>query len=86
MSDEYGDYLFEYPYQGSRWGLTIRATSREDAQARFKALAWGEFKGGPCETLSAASPRGWFVPLIVWWRNMRTRQNAERAPRTRRGQ
>lgn len=68
-AQEFGDYLFEYPYQGSRWGFTIKASSQADAQARFRALAWAEFKGGPCETVSALSPKGVLVPLIVWWRN-----------------
>lgn len=38
-------YLFEYPYLGQRWSLEIKATSPEDAEARFKALLWGEYKG-----------------------------------------
>lgn len=71
MSEQFDDYLFEYSYQGARWGFTILATSQEDAQARFKALGWAEFKGGPCKKIPASTPRGWLVPLRVWWRNKR---------------
>jgi hypothetical protein len=42
---KYRTYLFEYPYKGDRWGFEIEATSPEDAEARFKALPWGEYKG-----------------------------------------
>lgn len=71
MVEKFEKYLFEYPYQGSHWSFTIMATSQEDAQARFRALGWAQFKGGPCETIPAVSPRGWLVPLSVWWRNRR---------------
>lgn len=45
MEPEYKTYLFEYPYNGSRWAFHIKAASPEDAQARVKALPWGEYKG-----------------------------------------
>lgn len=46
MTDEtYQTYIFEYPYKGRRWGFEIMATSPEDAEARFKALQWGEYQG-----------------------------------------
>jgi hypothetical protein len=47
MEEKYETYSFEYPYKGHKWGIDILATSPEDAQARFKALAWGEYVGGP---------------------------------------
>ena len=42
---KYKTYLFEYPYRGDRWGFEIMATSPEDAEARFKALPWGQYSG-----------------------------------------
>lgn len=73
-TERWEEYLFEYPYQDGRWAFTILATSQEDAQARFKALPWAEFKGGPCETIPVHSPHGWLVPMIVWWRNRARRR------------
>jgi len=73
MSEKFEDHLFDYPYRGSRWGFTIRAASREDAEARLKALGWAQYSGQLHETIPAMSPRGLFVPLIVWWRNFMAR-------------
>lgn len=42
---EYKNYLCEYPYAGSVWGFNISATSREDAEARLRAMPWAEVKG-----------------------------------------
>lgn len=69
MKKEWGRYLFEYRYEGATWCFELIATSQADAEARFKALAWAQFKGGPCETIPVSSPRFWFVPLTVLWRN-----------------
>lgn len=43
--DYYKTYIFVYQYNGSRWGFELMASSPEDAQARFKALLQGEYKG-----------------------------------------
>ena len=43
--EEYKTYLFEYPYKGDRWGFEIKATSVEDAEARFKQIPWGKYSG-----------------------------------------
>ena len=42
---EYKTFLFEYPYKGDRWGFELKATSPEDAEARFKAIPWGRYSG-----------------------------------------
>jgi hypothetical protein len=42
---KYKTYLFEYPYNGDRWGFEIMATSPEDAVARFKQIPWGQYSG-----------------------------------------
>ncbi len=38
-------YLFNYPYNGGRWGLRLQAVDREDAEARIKALGWADLDG-----------------------------------------
>ncbi len=43
--EKYETYLCEYPYDGRRWMVDIKATSWDDARARVKALAWTELKG-----------------------------------------
>jgi hypothetical protein len=44
-SSEFKNYLCEYQYGDSHWGLEIKATSRSDALARLKAISYGEVKG-----------------------------------------
>ena len=60
-------YLFEYPYQGDRWAFEIKAASPEDAEARFKALGWGEFKGELVHTFKV--PAGGL--LLRFWQWLR---------------
>lgn len=71
MAEPFKEYLFEYPYQGKQWGLNIIAASPQDAKDRLKALAWAQYKGELIESIPATSPRGWLVPLRVWWHNFR---------------
>jgi hypothetical protein len=56
---EFKTYLFEYPYQGEHWGFEIKAASKEDAEARVKALGWARYQG---ETfLKIPVPMGGFL-------------------------
>jgi hypothetical protein len=71
MANEWKDYLVEYPYQGERWCIKVAATSWDDARDRIRALGFAEIKGPIEESIPVMSPRGWLVPLIVWWRNRR---------------
>jgi hypothetical protein len=42
---EYRQYLFEYRYGHSDWGIQITAKSADEAQERLKQLAWARYKG-----------------------------------------
>jgi hypothetical protein len=67
MDNEYKVYLFEYPYKGDRWGFEIKATSPEDAEARFKQIPWGKYSG---ELLFSheVSQDGLLHQIIDWFR------------------
>lgn len=45
VEPEFKTYLCEYGYSGDRWCLELKAASREDAEARLKALAFGRVEG-----------------------------------------
>jgi hypothetical protein len=45
MSDDYRDYLFDYPFGGSRWSLTITAVSEDEARARLEAMRYARYAG-----------------------------------------
>ena len=56
-------FLCEYPYQGARWCLHIKALDHADAEARLKALPWAEVCGEVM--FSASVPRtSWFARLF----------------------
>jgi hypothetical protein len=63
MEEKWKIYGFEYPYKGSKWLLEIKAPSREDAEARFKALPWGKYQGE--RILRVPIPAGSFI-LRLW--------------------
>jgi hypothetical protein len=63
-------HLFEYRYDGSEWGIEIKAASAEEAQERLKALAWAQYKGRVIATIPAAPEPIFrfaaFLKNIVW--------------------
>lgn len=38
-------YLFEYRYGDSEWGIQISAKSPDEARERLKAISWAQYKG-----------------------------------------
>ena len=68
MNDAYKDYLCEYPFGGQHWAFTIRAASHDEAEARLKAIGWGEVKGESGGSLPGWLP-AWIANLMCWWRN-----------------
>ena len=42
---EFKNYLCEYGFGGSRWCFELKAASREDAEARIKAMAFARVEG-----------------------------------------
>jgi hypothetical protein len=45
QNEEYGTYLFEYPFEGSVWAFHMKAKDFDDAEKRLKALPWARLKG-----------------------------------------
>jgi hypothetical protein len=41
----YNQYLFEYRFDDSEWGLTITAKSPEEARERLKSISWAQYRG-----------------------------------------
>lgn len=71
MTDDFKDYVVEYPFEGARWGATIRAASFDDAKRRIEAMgAWGTINGELMMTIPAVPGAGLFVRAYVWLRNL----------------
>lgn len=67
------DYIIDYPFQGARWGATIKAASFDEAKARIEAMgAFGRVQGELMATIPGAlGPLAW---LWVWLGNFFRRQ------------
>lgn len=67
-------FLYEYDWEGARYGFEIRARSREEADARLKRLPLARYLGQmDGESIPANAERGivWlYVCLKTWWRNL----------------
>jgi hypothetical protein len=57
------EYLFEYRFAGSEWGITIHAESAAEAREKIKAVALARYKGEVAATIHVPSPIG---RLIAW--------------------
>lgn len=64
------DFLYEYDMDGASFGFTVRATSREDAEARMRKIALARFVGQADGLPVPMSRGGFLVPLVVWLRNL----------------
>lgn len=60
---EFRDYECTYSYDGTDWGIVVRATSVEDAQARLRRMAWGRVEGVIALKIWAG-PGGIFAPIL----------------------
>jgi hypothetical protein len=56
MSDDFRDHLFEYRFDDSWWGITIRARSEAEAKQRLSALTWAQYRG---EVFATIPVPGW---------------------------
>jgi hypothetical protein len=67
MSD-YKEFVIDYPFQGVRWGATIKAANMAEARQRIEAMgAFGRISGELMMTVPAGG--GLFVRTYVWLRN-----------------
>jgi hypothetical protein len=41
----YRQYLFEYRYGHSDWGIQITAKNADEARERLKAISWAQYRG-----------------------------------------
>ena len=69
LDDKFTDYLIEYSFGNSVYGLTIPARSWEEAEERIRRIgAFGRVIGSDVTTIPASL--GWFAKALVWWRNL----------------
>lgn len=60
-------YLFNYRFAGSSWGITIYARDQAEACEKIKAVAWAQYKGEVKALIPI--PGGTLIErLIAWWR------------------
>lgn len=45
VSEGYQQYLFEYRFGDSVWGIQIAAKNADEARERLKAISWAQYKG-----------------------------------------
>lgn len=57
------EYLFEYHFGGSTWGITIYADSMAEAKEKIKAVGMASYKGETYAHLKVAPP--WKMAGIV---------------------
>ena len=58
-------FLCEYHFQGDRWGFEIMATDQAEAEARLKAIGWGEVCGELKMKIPAVAPN-WLMNVGIW--------------------
>lgn len=67
-------FLCEYPFQGDRWGFEIMAADEAEAQARLKAIGWGEVSGELKMKIPAVAPNWLMIPfirMIIYFKQLR---------------
>lgn len=72
MEQRYCDFLVEYYHEGSWWGLTIKAASWEDAEARVRQLQYAKLLGESGGIVPVQF--GWFARLWCWAANLRAKE------------
>ena len=56
-------YLFEYYFEGDAYGLTVVASSVEEAGRKVRRMSTAEYKGEIAATIAVRSP-GWLRQLF----------------------
>lgn len=59
-------FTCSYPFQGGRWCFTLQARDAEEAEARFRALAWGRLDGELVARIPVPDPVGPLRRLWQW--------------------
>jgi len=67
------NWLYSYEFDGKRYEFPICARSRDEADARLKKIALARLDGQQCGVAIPLLRGGFLVPMIVWWRNWRKR-------------
>lgn len=52
-------YLFEYYFEGDCYGLTVVASSIEEAGRKVRRMSTAEYKGEIAATIALRPPRWW---------------------------
>jgi len=64
--DDYKTFTFSYPFQGERWCFDLQARDADEAEARFRALAWGRLDGELVARIPVPDPVGPLRRLWQW--------------------
>lgn len=64
------DFVCTYNHNGKPFGITVRATSFEDAKARLWAMQYGTVDGILGGEIPAFPTASLWVRLICWWKNL----------------
>jgi hypothetical protein len=66
-------FTFTYRFEGKEYAFDIPARSAEEAKARLGQISLARFEGQVDGDEIPFSSGGFLVPLICWWRNLRSR-------------
>lgn len=69
--EPFWNFHFEYDFDGSTYAFCVPARSEVEAHARMKKIALSRYKGQGDGAPTPLRAGGFFVPLIVWFRNWR---------------
>jgi hypothetical protein len=72
------NFHFSYDFDGKSYAFHVPARSEAEAHARMKKIALARYDGQGCGGPIPLWRGGFFVPLIVWWRNATSRKAAGR--------
>lgn len=64
------DFSYEYDFEGKTYGFEVCARSAAEADARMKKIALARYMGQVDGKPIPVWRGGFFVPVIVWWRNL----------------
>ena len=66
------EFLFNYRFGGNEWGVTIFASSPDEAKEKIKAVAWARYEGELGMRIPVALGAFGILPsFICWLRNRR---------------
>lgn len=65
------EYLFNYRFGGSEWGITIHASDAAEAKEKIKAVALARYEGELHMRIPVSASLFGIVPRVVAWLRQR---------------